>query len=758
MKKIYSILFAAVALFAFASMMSAQTTEDIPFPADNHIKFAPSEWNKPYEINEDSGVAYRKIISKPNTQGVYHIMLDAFVTGREITIQKSLPADIVLVLDMSGSMNESYGGSQTYNVESNTNWNYSNSANRFIQYEGEYYAVQRGRYDRGRYQNPRYYYYFYFSDSEGNQYYLSGEDIIPATREIRNNMNNPEHYVSGSNGNVTVYTGTFYSLGVPSKLQSLKSAVETFINIIDDNDLEHAPNGRDRLGNRIAIVTFAYSGSTIMGFTPLSDKASLISAVRALTANGATYADAGMELAYELLEGSSSQLKTTVLFTDGNPGRNGNWTQAGDNYRVATWNTANNTINIANNIKNLKEDSEDPLEQVISNVFTVSVIQSPEPYTNVYLGKTSSNYLGATNMGSYETWNSSDIWSNGNGTKNNSETNFALTASSASELENAFATIAAASGGSSEALGESSVSTVDVVSTSFMLPPNSDATSIHVYTAPCESVASSGQPTFGTYVLADDRTDKYQPMKKENGILVPDGPEKDVDDSIVTGLDGNKITVDGFDFSNLWCGEVVENGQHVDWHGYKMTVLIPIKMNPDALGGVGVETNGEGSGIFIDGKNEFPFISPQVNLPVNIIINKQGLGVGESSKFTILRKTAAESAWEPVTSVFVTRHSGQGENAPRTRIEGLPATNSSGVEYIYMVREDDWSWSYTLTSNAELTTKDSDNPFTFTNKKKNNIDTKIRHAESKATNTFKTGGNAAYDDSKSNNRTVITVE
>ena len=101
MKKIYNILFAATALFAFAPFMSAQ---DVPFPADNTITFSQTEWSKQYTIDEDSGVAYRKIISKPNTQGVYHIMLEAFVTGREIKLQKSLPADIVLVLDVSGSM------------------------------------------------------------------------------------------------------------------------------------------------------------------------------------------------------------------------------------------------------------------------------------------------------------------------------------------------------------------------------------------------------------------------------------------------------------------------------------------------------------------------------------------------------------------------------------------------------------------------------------------------------------------------------
>lgn len=55
---------------------------------------------------------------------------------------------------------------------------------------------------------------------------------------------------------------------------------------------------------------------------------------------------------------------------------------------------------------------------------------------------------------------------------------------------------------------------------------------------------------------------------------------------------------------------------------------------------------------------------------------------------------------------------------------------------------------YTTTSNVT-------NPFTFSNTKEDNIDVKVRHAESKATNIFKPSvvtGSVKYDDSKTNNR------
>lgn len=694
MKKTFNIIITLVALLAFTPFMRAQETDPdpatapIPFPADPNIKFSQDEWNKPYTI-DPSKVAYRKIISQPNTQGIYHILLDAFTTGQEVKLQKAVRSDIVLVLDVSTSMNRDMQGNQT-----------SVDANR--------------------------------------------------------------------------------------RITALKNAVYTFIDLINQNDLDNAPTDQQRLGNRIAIVPFGTSvtdsgNNQVRPFTALTNPDTIKGYIRGLTIpnNNGTNAHLGMQRALQIINNTSTaQIKTVVLFTDGDPGLNGNW------LTEATWESANSTVNYASQIKAKNVDDPDPAKKIIANVFTVSVIPSPSEYAQVYLGKTSSNWdKTTTKMGdvtiesswwetTIEGWNSTDIWANGNGKRNTytndqgqivNETKFALSATNASDLAKAFATIAESSGGTSEGLGESSIATVDVVSASFVLPQGADENSIRVYTSKCLSVPASGQPVFGPDTLATQRKDKYQPMKKVDGILRPDGDPKDVDDlikvkintSVITGKK-DSISVDGFDYTNNWCGEVVENNQHVGWHGNKVTILIPIKMNPEALGGVGVDTNGEGSGIYVDGENKFPFTSPKVNLPVNIIINKQGLDVGESSKFTIY-KSIDKSNWTPVTSVFVTRHSGQGPNEPRTRIEGLPATDSQNREYIYKVVEDNWSWSYTLTSDGELLTDDNDNPFTFTNQKKNRIDTKIRHAESKATNTFKTRGGAQYDDSKSNGRTVITV-
>ena len=136
MKKISFILF-AIAFFAFVPAKNVQAQKTTKY---------------------DKGLGYSKNISTPNDKGIYTITLEAFTTGKVEVEKKSIPADIVLVLDVSGSM----------------------------------------AYDMGR---------------------------------------------DGGNSN--------------QRLNALKNAVNSFIDIINENDLKD-PDGKDReqrLGNRIAIVT-----------------------------------------------------------------------------------------------------------------------------------------------------------------------------------------------------------------------------------------------------------------------------------------------------------------------------------------------------------------------------------------------------------------------------------------------------------------------------------------------------------------------
>ena len=87
MKKIYSIFVLAAAFCAFTPLVKAQGITD-----------SGGEWK------EKDGLGYRKYISEPNTEGIYYITLESFTTGKVEITQESIPCDITLVLDYSGSM------------------------------------------------------------------------------------------------------------------------------------------------------------------------------------------------------------------------------------------------------------------------------------------------------------------------------------------------------------------------------------------------------------------------------------------------------------------------------------------------------------------------------------------------------------------------------------------------------------------------------------------------------------------------------
>lgn len=678
MKKISFILF-AIAFFVFVPSNNLQAQKETAYK---------------------NGLGYSKNISTPDDKGVYTITLEAFTTGKVEVEKKSIPADIVLVLDISGSMNYDMNGNQT--------------------------TVQANR-----------------------------------------------------------------------RITALKNAVNSFIDIINENDLKD-PDGNDReqrLGNRIAIVTYstnannATNGLISLGnsLTDNSGVTSLKTIVNGLTADGGTYAHKGMDMAYGILSplNDTRQLRTTVFFTDGVPGLYGEWDaqnriyegRSGNYYsadelafvegqetvtegwgwnqrqvtynyatmRYDTFSTANATISSANNIKNLANKDKG----IISNVYSVSIINNPGVQTQVYLGKTSSNWIGADNMGWYtDNWNTlANSWNynhNGNaGTRNTDGKNYSFASTSQDGLKEVFETIAASSGGSDTDLGGSTVAVMDIVSANFMLPNGSDPSQIKVYTAPCTGGAEKALE-FGTPILAKSNTARYHKMtRNDDGTISWSTEDYDIDDEIAVTIEGsNMIQVTGFDYTSNFCG-FDENG---DPRGWKVLIEIPVKMDPEAVGGANSDSNEPGSGIYadLDGDGSLdPIITydpPKVDLPTNIYIEKEGLKKGESAKFRIERvdKNASEevksnpnsSEWEPVTTVFLTNTEGDGSK-PMVKVRGLDPN------YIYQIIEEPWSWAYT--SEAITVTRTDlliTNPFKFKNTPKTDIDIKIRHAESKVTNDF----------------------
>ena len=660
MKKIFNFLLPAIALLSFVSTAIAQTYTD-----------------------NGNGICYSKTISEPDDDGIYTITLESFVTGAVTIEMKNAPADIVLVLDYSGSMTNSYGST--------------------------------------------------------------------------------------------------------TRIAALKAAVSTFIDKIYDND-NYDDEGHLReqaLGNRIAVIVYSRNDDNS---TTILKELSYVTTNRTATTiegrtkdtsinqavqdrgviQGGTYSNTAMTLANTVLAGIDATRKkestrTVLLFTDGIP---------------ASENWGNNSPTVANGCI---EQAYIAKHTHSATVFSVGLLSglSTTDQTRVenYLNYTSSNYPDA------EGWNDgTDTWNNTIGQKKSSD----YYKDAGSDLSKVFQDIASASGGSGNASLSSAVTTVDVVSASFMLPKNADETSIKVYTAPCigqldetYTITENGETVTKHYLSFGGETEAPDSDDTVDGDDESDDVDDGIDVSLTTSPGSSKknmISVNGFDYSANWCGP--DASSTTGWHGHKVIIKIPIKMDPEAVGGPNIETNAEGSGIWteIDGEptNLVEFKSPTVSLPVNLFIEKSGLKTGESAKFKIQRailpdgwtkpSSSSDAAydnldWKDVTSIFVTK---SGSDTPMTKVMGLPSTKSEKVngetiqrEFVYRVVEETWAWSYTCTPLTPVTTDQLvTNPFKFSNTPKTDIDLRVRHAESKATNTFKTGGGATFDDSKTNTRTT----
>lgn len=688
MKKIYNILLATFALFAFAPVINA--LDDDP----------------PY--TDEGGLCYSKTISEPNTDGVYTITLESFVTGSVTITNESIPADIVLVLDVSGSM-----------ASNNKLTNLKTAVKAFID------AIQ----------------YNDLYDKEGNRRLDENKQPTSLGNRISIVKFAADRYYGG--------TASITNPGDHYCYQDWRGNWHdgnTFNSTYDYNCTEV------RMGFTMTATntkTVAEPSASALA----ADVQTLKSAVDGFQAGGATAADYGMTLARMLIQSLASDpsrngsARTVVFFTDGEPTH-------GNSFDTTV---ANSAISNSNTIKLLGSADAHP------QVFSVGVFSSTNPGDNVttFMNRISSNHEGATGMGT-----------NAGGTVVSDK--FYTNASGGSvDLTEVFQTIAHAAGGSDKDLTNATVSNVDIVSASFMLPPGTDPSKIKLYTAPYLGTKdAAGYLQFGPKIAKGSNTATYRERVKDadgtvhfqgDPILVDGGLKAELAASVQGGKN-DKIIVTGFDYANNFCGED-DLQPNPGYNGHKIIIEIPIMMDTNAVGGPDVATNAPGSGIYVNGENIITFKSPEVSLPVNIHIRKDGLREGESAKFTIQRKYVKDSdapggsnPWVDVTSVFVTRHEGQdedGEDAPITKIMGMPSVDEHDKPFVYQIVEDNWSWSYTSAA-ATPTTSDLlvTNPFIFTNTKKEGIDYKVRHAESKATNTFKTGvTNVQYDDSKKNTGT-----
>ena len=805
MKKLYSIILTILVALAFAPIVSAQSAQDYSIEGFIKEKYGSTATiqfhHDDVKLPAGKYFGYSKGISSPFSDGNYWIKLESFATGSAESEVK--PADIVLVLDFSGSMTNYYGPAgyhydlvaESYTYGSTPfGDNASEDQLRYYYYGGKYYRVYRGRTDSGetfgRYSVTKYWQYLYIETDNGT-FYL--DDMSLVKTEPHKYSNDPDDGKGGNNAVIwngalfryVNFTDTSTSSNEKKNLRwdrdrELKNAVATFIDVIYQNDNEFG----SMLGNRISIVDYhdKAASTTILlnGWVNVTNNdgsrdETLLKALAQRNPSGGTPVASGMEKANTLLSqiGSRKSNRTVVLFTDGLPGDG-----------ATTWDDGKNLAPAISCIREAYKAKHTHGATVFSVCIWPGDYDTPGGKQMMkYLEGTSSNYPNAN-----PTTGSSSFNNMGDRLPND-EAIYTIT-NPAQGLASVFKDIASMSGGSGANLTSAS-STVDIISHSFKFPDNFDASQVKIFTAKLNHIENLGganeKYVFDKEILSGHSPDKYQVYHPTTHALIGEYfvDEHEGEGAHGEGLKAEIVTVNGepgikvtnFDYKNNWCGPVKDNDGHVTYYrGHKIIILIPIQMNPDAIGGPNVETNGDHSGVYLNnGQSYVEFKSPTVSLPVNIYIEKAGLVGVESAKFLIESAilpplpegqddyTAADiqaiTKWDYVTSVYVTNSTNYAHDPvsgnPMVKVKGLAATKVvDGVQkgLVYRVSEEGWSWAYNKTgAQYQYTiTGQSNNPFTFTNTSKTET---VKHAESKVTNIFKdVETKEVYDDSKTNTR------
>jgi hypothetical protein len=517
------------------------------------------------------GLVMSKTIKK-GENGQFLLTLEAYATGSTTTTTSTKPVDIVLVLDVSGSMKENlteagYRYNEVYDLSTNGTYYYKNSSNG--QYQRAYYCDGKNwsgnsNHDAGWYTRNH--------QSLGDCWGESGTRLIPKTSSA--DTTGTQFYVQEYVAAVT-------------KMNALKSAVKGFVNSVSAKSPE----------SNIAIVKFGaeinneigndFNGSgwnytqTVKGLTPASSSAELNAAVDALQYGGYTPAHLGLQLAKGIIEKdpNTDRQKVLVLFTDGEP----NGVDSISGFETSAANKA-----IANS-KSIKA--------VGATVYTIGCFgttPSDTSDTGKYMNYVSSNYPNATSMTS--------------GGDKADPANYYKTVSSAADLNNIFTDISQTIGGTTVTLGSTSVLR-DVISDSFTLPEGYKDGDIKAYSVDCTAVSNDGS----TYTWsANHDTTPYS----------------------VT-VEGKTINVTGFDYAANWVGKDTTTGE-MHTPAKKLVVEIPIVPEQDATGSVKTNGDASGiyaDSTVKDPVEKFP--SPVVYIPyftvvhVASTVNDQGHNEGK---------------------------------------------------------------------------------------------------------------------------------
>ena len=419
------------------------------------------------------------------------LTLETYAKGETIITEKVMPCDIVLVLDVSGSMGDDESWITVGNVS-------SSDLSQLDPVRGSQtgiYQVYQSNvpWPLSNWRDMRYYNGHWQYDRVG----------------IGTNWTNIEDNWSWFPLNQVQI----------KKINALKIATDRFIDTVQknaaDNQVDHkisivkfAGNSTNTVGNNMYNSnTYNYS-QIVTNLTPVEtvqQASNLKRLITPIVAGGATHADYGMTHAKNILTAANDpeRGKVVILFTDGEPGETG-----------FDGTVANNTVRTSKDLKDIG-----------TMVYSIGVFGNDvDTRTHRYMNAVSSNHPDAT------------VYTVGGTTVHD----YYMSASNANALEEIFKKIAEEIGGSFIDLDEQST-VVDEMSPYFKLDgvTAADTSKVKVYTADCIGEDADGKFVFSTSLVPYTGA----------SITVTDG-----DTVNVSGFDFSKNWV-GKDGNNNYHGE-----------------------------------------------------------------------------------------------------------------------------------------------------------------------------------------------------------
>lgn len=505
--------------------------------------------------NQSSGIVLTKG-AKPNDDGTVDVTIEAFTTGRVTNTNATTPTDIVLVLDVSGSMEQDQVGTyrtvygpvngDDYTRYSDYWWRtfygFQGSGDYYILVGEEYIPVHKEGYDSNRYD-------YYISDVTNERYYpILDSSITPDRVESYEVV---QFYSARSE---LVAAGR-------QKMAVMQEAVNKFLT---ETASKNAGVTDPAKQHRVSIIKFAgdsyyTSGVTVAGNTAVQNAAlsgnigdnkynngnynytqvvkgleeltsvnvnDFTSAVSNLEPGGATAVDYGIELADQVLfnrDGSDveNRKEVVIVFTDGEPTHGSSYSSS----------VAADAISFA---ADLKKSNAVVYAISMESHADASVLEAPDYENgNKFMHYLSSNFPNSTASGTTIVPGEGSITSG-----------YYMTPSADMSLEMIFDTIVHQIGAPTISLG-ADAAVYDHISTYFELNTGAVADDVKVYT--------SARKSDGTW-------DTLQPSTA----------------TVKTENNNSTIIVSGFDFDENYVSAEPRGANN-----YGKKLVITIKLKPD---------------------------------------------------------------------------------------------------------------------------------------------------------------------------------